>query len=53
MIDEEVLKAQAAMIAESNPVAAFLDSDTFKSVVPDGLEVRVYIVGLKMYNNCM
>lgn len=40
VIDEGVLMAQAAMLAEEDPVAAFLTSDSFTTVVPDGVEVR-------------
>ena len=43
ILDEAVLMAQAAMIGEDDPVAAFLSSDSFTTVVPDGVEVRASI----------
>lgn len=42
-IDEDVLAAQAAKIAEQNPVTTFLTSSAFTSVAPDGVEVRVTV----------
>ena len=40
-IDEDALLAQAASLARQNPVADFLSSDSFTSVAPEGVEVRL------------
>ena len=51
-IDEDALLAQAASLARQNPVADFLSSDSFTSVAPEGVEVRLpavrYIVGCEI-----
>ena len=43
VIDEDVLRDRAAILEDEDPVASFLASSSFQSVVPDDVEVSTLL----------